>query len=63
MLKDHRALHGPMILVKLTAEFVIVGKFGGHELHHLTSRLANVIKQRGRKGGKQTKHLVLAIFF
>jgi len=42
----------------LTGEFVIVAKFGGHVLHHLGSRLANVIKQ----GGRQTKNLILAIF-
>ena len=29
----------------LTGEFVIVAKFGGHTLRHLTSRLANVIRQ------------------
>jgi len=32
----------------LTGEFVIVEKFGGHALRHLASRLANVIRQRGR---------------
>ena len=32
----------------LTGEFVIVEKFGGHALHHLASRLANVIRQGGR---------------
>jgi len=42
----------------LTGEFVIVAKFGGHALHHLASRLVNVIRQ----GGRQTKNLVLAIF-
>ena len=31
-----------------TSEFVIVTKFGGHALHHLTSRFANVIRQGGR---------------
>jgi len=41
----------------LTGEFVIVGKFGGHVLHHLASRLANVVRQ----GGRLTKNLVLAI--
>jgi len=41
-----------------TGEFVIVAKFGGHALRHLTSRLGNVIRQEGR----QTKNLVLAIF-
>jgi len=30
-----------------TGEFVIVEKFGGHALHHLASRLANVIRQGG----------------
>ena len=39
----------------LTGEFVIVEKFGGHVLRHLASRLANVMRQ--------TKNLVLAIFF
>jgi len=43
----------------LTGEFVIVGKFGGHALRCLASRLANVVRQ----GGRQTKNLVLAIFF
>ena len=43
----------------LTGEFVIVAKFGGHALRRLASRLANVIRQ----GGRQTKNLVLAIFF
>ena len=28
-----------------TGEFVIVGKFGGHVLCHLASRLANVIRE------------------
>ena len=42
----------------LTGEFVIVAKFGGHLLHHLASRLANVVRQ----GGRQTKNQVLAIF-
>ena len=32
-----------------TGEFVIVAKFGGHVLHHLASRLANVIGQGGRE--------------
>jgi len=31
----------------LTGEFVIVGKFGGHVLHHLASRLVNVVRQGG----------------
>jgi len=31
----------------LTGEFAIVGKFGGHALHHLTSRLVNVVRQGG----------------
>ena len=43
---------------RLTGEFVIVAKFGGHALRHLASRLANVVRQ----GGRQTKNLVLAIF-
>jgi len=38
----------------LTGEFVIVAKFGGHALHHLTCKLANMIRQ----GGKQTENLV-----
>ena len=37
-----------------TGEFVIVAKFGHHVLHHLASRLVNVIRQ----GGRQTKNLV-----
>ena len=36
----------------LTGEFVIVAKFGGHTLHHLASRLANVVRQGGMQGGK-----------
>jgi len=32
----------------LTSEFVIVAMFGGHALHHLASRLANVMRQGGR---------------
>jgi len=50
-----------MILGQLTGDFVIMAKFAGHVLHHLASRLVNVIWQGGRKGGKQTKNLVLAI--
>ena len=33
----------------LTDEFVIVEKFGGHALHHLAFRLANVIREGGRE--------------
>jgi len=33
----------------LTGEFIIVEKFGGHALRHLASRLANVIRQGGRR--------------
>jgi len=33
----------------LTGEFVIVEKFGGHVLRRLASRLANVIRQGGRR--------------
>ena len=29
----------------LTGEFIIVANFSGHGLHHLASRLANVIRQ------------------
>jgi len=36
--------------VHLTGEFVIVGRFGGHALRHLASRLLNVVRQ-------QTKNL------
>jgi len=36
----------------LTGEFVIVAKFGGHALHHVASRLVNVIRQGGRQGGR-----------
>ena len=31
-----------------TGEFVIMAKFGGHDLRHLASRLVNVIRQGGR---------------
>jgi len=31
-----------------TGEFVIVANFGGHVLHHLASRLVNVVRQGGR---------------
>jgi len=41
----------------LTSEFIIVAKFGGHALR--LYRLANVVRQ----GGRQTKSLVLEIFF
>jgi len=37
-----------------TGEFVIVAKFGGHVLHHLASRLANVIRERGM-GGRERR--------
>jgi len=30
-------------------QFIIVAKFGGHVLHHLVSRLANVVRQGGRE--------------
>ena len=40
---------------RLTGEFVIVAKFGGHALRRLASRLANVIRQGA-------KNVVLAIF-
>ena len=36
----------------LTGKFVIVEKFGGHALRHLASRLANVIRQGGRRKTK-----------
>jgi len=36
----------------LTGEFVIVAKFSGHALHRLTSRVANVVRQGGRQGGR-----------
>jgi len=42
----------------LTGEFVIVAKFGGNTLHHLASRLVNVVRQ----AGMQNKNLVFAIF-
>jgi len=48
----------------LTGELVIVAKFGGHALRRLASRLAKVVRQKGgREGGRQTKNLVLVIFF
>ena len=34
-----------------TGEYVIEAKFGGHVLHHLASRLVNVIRQGGRERG------------
>ena len=37
----------------LTGEFVIVEKFGGHALHHLASRLANVIRQEGMEADEK----------
>ena len=37
----------------LTGEFVIVAKFGGHELRHLASRLSNVVRQGGRQGCRE----------
>jgi len=36
----------------LTGEFVIVAKFGGHVFCCLASRLANVVRQGGRQGGR-----------
>jgi len=36
----------------LTGEFIIAEKFGGHALHHLASRIANVIRQGGRQGAE-----------
>jgi len=48
---------------KGTGELIILAKFGGHALHHLASRLTNVIRQGGRQAGRQTKNLVLVIFF
>ena len=36
----------------LTVEFIIVAKFGGHALHYLVSRLANVIGEGRREGGR-----------
>jgi len=36
-----------------TGEFVIVGKFGGHALCRLASRLANVVRQGGRCDGRE----------
>jgi len=36
----------------LTGEFVIVAEFGTHALRHLSSRLANVIRQGGRQGDR-----------
>jgi len=35
----------------LAGEFVIVAKFGGHELRRLASRHANVIREGGRQAG------------
>jgi len=53
--EPHKAPHK----AHLTGEFVIVAKLGGHALRCLASRLANVV----RGGGRQTKNLVLVIFF
>jgi len=36
----------------LTGEFIIVAKFGGHALRRLASRLANVVREGGREGGR-----------
>ena len=33
-------------------EFIIVAKFGGHAFRHLASRLANLIRQGGRRTKK-----------
>jgi len=38
-----------------TGEFVIVTKFGNHELRRLASSLSNVIRQAGRQVGRQIK--------
>jgi len=40
-------LTGEFILVAKL--FILVAKLGGHALHHLASRLANVIRQGGRE--------------
>jgi len=44
----------PQRHISLLSSFVIVAKFGGHALHHLASRLANVVRQ----GGRQTKNQI-----
>jgi len=33
----------------LTGEFIIFAKVGDHALHHLASRLANVVRQGGKE--------------
>ena len=50
--KDEKKEHGAEDRYSLepqkahsTGEFIIVAKFGGHALHHVPSRLANVIRQ------------------
>ena len=40
-------------MAHLTSELVIVEKFGGYALHHLASRLANVIRQGGKQGDRE----------
>ena len=44
-----------------TGEFVIVAKFSGHVLHHLASRLVNVIREGQRREESRLKKLVLVI--
>jgi len=45
----------------LTGEFVIVGKFSGHALRHLASRLANVVRQAGREAASFSDFLKIHI--
>jgi len=45
---DEKKEYGTPQKAHLTGEFVIVAKFGGHELRHLAPRLANVVRQHGR---------------
>jgi len=39
----------------LTGEFIILAKYGGHAFCRLASRLAYVVRQGERQGGRQTK--------
>jgi len=45
-----------------TGEFVIVAKFGGHVLHHLASRLVNVIRAERQNKNQFLKNPYLSFY-
>ena len=49
-----------------TSESVVVAKFSGHALHHLASRLVNVIRGRQTKNKKKIRtkaSIIVALFY